>query len=80
MRAVIQRVSESKVETNNQIISSIQKGITVLLGIEHFDKNEDADYLIKKISQLRIFPDSDQNMNLNINQVNGEILVVSQFN
>ena len=79
MRAVIQRVSHASVSVNNQIKSSIEVGYLVLLGIEKNDFKEDADYLSKKIAGLRIMADDGKNMNLSVDDVNGEVLVVSQF-
>lgn len=79
MRAVIQRVSSSKVEIDGEIRGQIGKGLLILLGIAHEDKQEDIDWLVKKIVKLRIFKDEADKMNLDIEQVEGEILVVSQF-
>jgi D-aminoacyl-tRNA deacylase len=79
MRAVIQRVSEASVVINQKVHSFIGKGLLILLGIEHNDTNEDAQWLSKKISQLRIFNDSNEIMNLSVREISGEILVVSQF-
>jgi len=79
MRAIIQRVSESSVTINQKNHAQINRGFLVLLGIEHQDNQEDADWLIQKITQMRIFNDENDKMNLNIDQVNGEILVISQF-
>lgn len=79
MRIVAQRVSEASVKINGKVKGSIEQGILILLGIEHDDNQEDADYLIQKISQLRIFSDHDGKMNLSIADVNGEFLLISQF-
>jgi len=79
MRIVIQRVSEAAVKINGNIVGEIQKGLLVLLGIEHEDGQDDAKYLIQKLIQLRIFSDADGKMNLSVQDVNGGILVVSQF-
>ncbi len=79
MRVVIQRVSEAKVEVNNEIIGQIQVGLLVLVGIENDDNQEDIDWLVKKMIALRIFNDENQQMNLSILEVNGDFLVVSQF-
>lgn len=79
MRAIIQRVSESSVTIHQKIHAQINRGFLVLLGIEHQDNQEDADWLVQKITQMRIFNDENDKMNLNIDQVNGEILVISQF-
>lgn len=79
MRAVIQRVSEASVSIDGKIYSSIEVGFLILLGIGHDDTEDDMQWLANKISNLRIFPDENGLMNLNINQVNGEVLLVSQF-
>lgn len=79
MRAVIQRVSEASVSTDGSTKASIGKGLLVLLGIEDADEREDADWLSRKISTLRIFDDTEGVMNLSVNEVKGEVLVISQF-
>lgn len=79
MRIVAQRVSEASVMINGEVKGSIEQGILILLGIEHEDNQDDADYLIQKISQLRVFGDHDGKMNLSIADVNGEFLIISQF-
>ncbi|HLO59298.1 MAG TPA: D-aminoacyl-tRNA deacylase [Bacteroidales bacterium] len=79
MRAVIQRVSRASVTINSVTKSSVQKGLLVLLGIEEADTIEDVEWLSAKISKLRIFSDDNQLMNLSVLDVNGDILVVSQF-
>jgi D-tyrosyl-tRNA(Tyr) deacylase len=79
MRAVIQRVSKASVTTGGFEKTSIAVGLVVLLGIEESDKNEDAEWLAKKIVQLRIFADHEGVMNLPVTAVNGGIIVVSQF-
>ena len=79
MRIVIQRVSEAAVKIEGNIVGEIQKGLLVLLGIEHDDTEKDADYLLQKLINLRIFSDSDGKMNVSVQDVNGGILVVSQF-
>lgn len=79
MRALIQRVSEAKVVIDGKISGAIDQGLLILLGIEHEDEEGDADWLIKKISGLRIFSDNDGKMNLAISDVKGSFLVVSQF-
>ncbi|MEY4487423.1 MAG: hypothetical protein RL440_1970 [Bacteroidota bacterium] len=79
MRIVIQRVSEATVKIDGAIVGEISKGLLVLLGIEHEDTEQDALYLIQKLINLRIFSDADGKMNLSVQEVNGGILVVSQF-
>ncbi len=79
MRIVIQRVSEAAVKIEGNIVGEIQKGLLVLLGIEHEDTEKDADYLLQKLINLRIFSDADGKMNVSVQDVNGGILVVSQF-
>lgn len=79
MRIVIQRVSKASVEINNTIKSAIGKGYMILLGITHDDTQEDADWLIKKIIGLRVFDDAEGVMNLSIKDIDGDILLVSQF-
>ena len=79
MKFLIQRVSKASVEIEKKEVGKIGKGFLVLIGITHEDNEEIADYLIKKIINLRVFEDEKGKMNLNINQVNGELLLVSQF-
>lgn len=79
MKFLIQRVKEASVEVNKEIVGKIQKGYLVLIGITAKDTKEDADFLVNKLINLRIFSDENDKMNLNIKQVNGEILLVSQF-
>ncbi|MEG1312109.1 MAG: D-aminoacyl-tRNA deacylase, partial [Romboutsia sp.] len=79
MRAVVQRVSSSKVTVENNVVGKINKGLLVLLGVTHEDKSSDVDYLIDKIINLRIFEDKNEKMNLSLKDVGGELLVVSQF-
>jgi D-tyrosyl-tRNA(Tyr) deacylase len=79
MRVVIQRVTRASVETGGIISGTIGKGILVLLGIEVNDNSEDVEYLVKKIASLRIFNDSEGVMNLSLKEIQGEMLVVSQF-
>ena len=79
MRAVIQRVSSASVTIDGQVKSSIGKGLLVLLGVGYEDGQEDIDWLVKKISGLRIFDDEDGVMNRSVVDVGGEALVVSQF-
>lgn len=79
MRAVIQRVSEASVTIDRVVRSRIKSGLLVLVGFEENDSDEDIEWLCKKIVNLRIFNDTDQVMNLSVNEINGEILTVSQF-
>lgn len=79
MRALIQRTKEASVTIDGQVKSSIQHGILVLLGIENEDEQTDIDWLCKKIANLRIFNDSNGVMNKSVIDVDGGILVVSQF-
>ncbi len=79
MRAVIQRVSEASVEIEGKVFSSIKTGLLILLGIEDADTKEDIEWLARKIFQLRIFEDENELMNLSVQDINGELLVVSQF-
>ncbi len=79
MIALIQRVNQAEVEVNGKIISSIRRGILVFLGIEKDDGEVEADYLINKLVNLRIFEDQNGKMNLSIKEIGGEIMVVSEF-
>jgi D-aminoacyl-tRNA deacylase len=79
MRLLVQRVSSARVLVNSSTIGSIRSGLLVLIGVGRADTREDADYLLDKVTQLRIFPDSDKRMNLNVEQAGGALLLVSQF-
>lgn len=79
MKAIVQRVSEANVKVEGKIVGSIDKGFVILLGVGNDDNKEKADYLVRKITSLRIFRDKDDKMNLSLKDVNGEILVISQF-
>lgn len=79
MRVVLQRVSSASVTVSEKIVGEIQKGLLVLVGIEDADTQEDIDWLVTKITQLRIFGDANEIMNLSVEEVNGDVLVVSQF-
>ena len=79
MKAVLQRVSEASVRVDSKVVGQINKGILVLLGIAKEDSKEHADYLVKKIVELRMFEDDAGNLNLSSDQVGAEFLVVSQF-
>src|SRR5574344_1107287 len=79
MRSVIQRVSHASVTINRKIKSQIGKGYLILLGIEETDNQEDIEWLVKKIIGLRVFNDENDVMNLSIKEIDGDILVISQF-
>jgi D-tyrosyl-tRNA(Tyr) deacylase len=79
MRVVLQRVAEASVKVNQETVGETGKGILILLGIEEADSEEDMEWLINKVLNLRIFDDKDGVMNLSINEVKGQILLVSQF-
>lgn len=79
MRAVIQRVSQASVTVENSSVAQIGHGLLILLGIEHLDNEEDINWLVAKISNLRIFADDIGAMNRSVLDTNGELLIVSQF-
>jgi D-tyrosyl-tRNA(Tyr) deacylase len=79
MRLVIQRVLKTQLKINNAVYSQIGPGLLILLGIEEADNTEDIDWLCSKVSGLRIFGDEEGKLNLDVNQINGEVMVVSQF-
>lgn len=79
MRAVVQRVTRAKVTVDGQIVGEISEGLLILLGVTHEDDDKDADFLVDKIVNLRIFNDADDKMNLSLADINGGLLVVSQF-
>ena len=79
MKAVIQRVSQSSVTINEEIVAQIQQGLLVLVGIEDADNQQDINWLTSKIANLRIFEDENEVMNLSLKDINGEMIVVSQF-
>lgn len=79
MKAVIQRVNKAQVSVDNEIVGKINKGILVLLGVANEDTEADMKWLAEKIVNLRIFEDSDEKMNLCLSDVEGELLIVSQF-
>ena len=79
MRVVIQRVSRAEVRIAGEVVGHIQKGFCVLVGIEEADTSEDADWLAAKIAKLRVFNDADGKMNADLADVEGRLLVVSQF-
>jgi D-tyrosyl-tRNA(Tyr) deacylase len=79
MKLVIQRVSEARVNVNGTAVGAIRTGLVVLVGISKSDTAKDADYLADKVLGLRIFPDDEGKMNRNVAEVNGGILIISQF-
>ena len=79
MRAVVQKVSRAKVSVDGQTLGQIEKGFLVLLGVYKEDTEKDLDYIYKKVTGLRVFEDDKDQMNLALNDVGGELLVVSQF-
>ena len=79
MRTVIQRVTNASVTVESKVVSEIQKGLLVFVGIEEADTQEDLDWLVTKITQLRIFNDENEVMNLSVQDIDGDVLVVSQF-
>lgn len=79
MKAVIQRVSKGSVTVDHEIVGRVGKGFVVFLGVGHDDTEEDARYLAKKIVGMRIFEDEQGKMNLSLDQVNGGVLIISQF-
>lgn len=79
MRAVIQRVNHASVSVEGEIVGEINKGLLILLGVHKNDTEEDLDYIYRKVKGLRIFEDEDGLMNLSLEDIEGELLVVSQF-
>lgn len=79
MRLVIQRVNNASVKINNELISSIDKGLMILVGVEHNDTVDDAQWLAVKTANMRIFDDENGVMNRSVKEVDGELLAVSQF-
>ena len=79
MRTVVQRVSSASVTVDGNVIGKINKGFLVLLGIKSTDTKQDVYYMVKKVINLRIFRDENDKMNLSLKDVNGELLIVSQF-
>ena len=79
MRTVIQRVTNASVTVESKVVAEIQKGLLVFVGIEEADTQEDLDWLVTKITQLRIFNDENEVMNLSVQDIDGDVLVVSQF-
>ncbi|WP_396588359.1 D-aminoacyl-tRNA deacylase [Bermanella sp. R86510] len=79
MKALIQRVKYAKVEVADEVVGQIDQGLLVLLGVEKHDTQQHADKLLKKLLAYRVFSDEEGKMNLNVQQVKGSLLVVSQF-
>ena len=79
MRAVVQRVKESKVEVKGETVGAIGPGLLIFLGVGKEDSEKDCDYLANKIAHLRIFPDAEDRMNISLMEMGGAALVVSQF-
>ena len=79
MRLIVQRVSNAQVFVDDKVTGKIDKGFMDLIGITHSDTRETADYLVKKLCNLRVFEDENNKMNLSIKDVDGELLIVSQF-
>ena len=79
MRAVIQRVTQATVKVEGDIKGSIQNGLMVLIGIEEADNDDDVNWLVSKICRLRIFADEQGVMNNDVQQINGNVLLISQF-
>ncbi len=79
MRLVVQRVDNASVTTEKGVIGKIDKGFLVLLGVTHSDTKETADFLVKKLCNLRVFKDENDKMNLSVKDIDGELLIVSQF-
>ena len=79
MKLLVQRVANANVKVDDKTVGKINKGFLVLCGVTHTDTKETADYLVKKLLNLRVFEDENEKMNLSLKQVNGELLIVSQF-
>ena len=79
MRLVIQRVKNAEVKVDEKVVGKIGQGFLVLLGVTHTDTREEADYLVKKLCNLRVFKDENDKMNLGLKDIEGELLIVSQF-
>lgn len=79
MKIVVQRVKNAQVEVEGKTVGKINQGFLVLLGVTHGDTKEQADYLVKKLCNLRVFKDENDKMNLGLKDINGELLIVSQF-
>ncbi len=79
MKIVLQRVSEAHVIVDNAIVGKIEKGLMLLIGVDEADEKSDADWLVKKIADVRVFSDDAGKMNLSVKDIEGEILCISQF-
>ena len=79
MRAVVQRVTRASVTVDGEIVGAIEQGLAILLGIARDDTEKDANYLVEKIAALRIFDDKDGRMNRSVKDIDGGLLIVSQF-
>lgn len=79
MKIVVQRSKNAKVVVDNNVVGKIDNGFVVLLGVKEGDTEKEADYLVKKLVNLRVFSDADDKMNLSIKDVNGQLLIISQF-
>ncbi|MGN7756644.1 D-aminoacyl-tRNA deacylase [Chryseobacterium sp. 22532] len=79
MKVVIQRVSEAHVKVDGKVVGEIKKGLMLLTGIDENDEKADAEWLVQKILNLRIFGDEDDKLNLSVKDISGEILCISQF-
>ena len=79
MRVVVQKVKNASVKVNNQLVGEINNGLVVLAGYEHSDSQEDISWMVQKIIKMRIFDDSENRLNFSLLEVNGEILLISQF-
>lgn len=79
MKVVVQRVLEAHVKVDGKIVGEISRGLLLLIGVYEDDENTDADWLVKKIIDLRIFSDKEDKMNLSVKDISGEILCISQF-
>ncbi len=79
MKVVIQRVINSSVEVDGEIVGKINKGLMLLIGVDETDETNDADWLVKKVLDVRVFSDDEGKMNHSVKDINGEILCISQF-
>ena len=79
MRAVVQRVASSRVTVDERVTGEVKKGLLVLLGVTHDDTSKDVDYMVDKVTNLRIFEDENDKMNLSLKDIGGEVMAVSKF-